>query len=209
MGSGSSSGWNVAAMPGLFVLCAPPLSNQRHPSHPHPHPSLQDFYSLTLDSMAESKNERLWFKTNMKLANLWVGLREGAKAAKVGGCGAGLGLGWRGVAWWEAAQVCLIQSGDVAGQADMLRQPSMSFALCICIHACPLPPPTCPSLCHRHRHRRCPAGPARAAPVVPDGGGAGRPEEGHAAAGDLCAGDPDAHRGQEQQEAQGAVPGGG
>ena len=81
-------------MPGLFVHCAPPLGNQRHPSHPHPHPSLQDFYSLTLDSMAESKNERLWFKTNMKLANLWVGLREGSKAAKVG---AGPGLGCRGV----------------------------------------------------------------------------------------------------------------
>jgi COP9 signalosome complex subunit 2 len=45
---------------------------------------LQDFYSLTLDSMAEAKNERLWFKTNMKLANLLVGMKEGAKAAKVG-----------------------------------------------------------------------------------------------------------------------------
>ncbi|PRW18415.1 COP9 signalosome complex subunit 2 [Chlorella sorokiniana] len=44
---------------------------------------LQEFYSLTLDSMAESKNERLWFKTNMKLANLWVSLKEGGKAAKV------------------------------------------------------------------------------------------------------------------------------
>ncbi|PSC72680.1 COP9 signalosome complex subunit 2 [Micractinium conductrix] len=44
---------------------------------------LQDFYSLTLDSMAEAKNDRLWFKTNMKLANLWVDLKQGAKAAKV------------------------------------------------------------------------------------------------------------------------------
>lgn len=44
---------------------------------------LQDFYSLTLESMAEAKNERLWFKTNMKLANLWVELREAGKAAKV------------------------------------------------------------------------------------------------------------------------------
>lgn len=44
---------------------------------------LQDFYSLTLDTMAESKNERLWFKTNMKLANLWVSLRDSGKAAKV------------------------------------------------------------------------------------------------------------------------------
>eukprot|EP00887_Chlorella_sp_A99_P001483 scaffold8.g1483.t1 len=44
---------------------------------------LQDFYSLTLASLAESKNERLWFKTNMKLANLWVSLRELGKAARV------------------------------------------------------------------------------------------------------------------------------
>lgn len=49
----------------------------------------QDFYSLTLDSMAEAKNERLWFKTNMKLANLLVGMKEGAKAAKVGPAAAG------------------------------------------------------------------------------------------------------------------------
>jgi COP9 signalosome complex subunit 2 len=44
---------------------------------------LQEFYSLTLESLAGSKNERLWFKTNMKLANLWVGLREAGKAADV------------------------------------------------------------------------------------------------------------------------------
>jgi hypothetical protein len=53
------------------------------PAEPRVH-ALQDFYSLTLDSMAEAKNERLWFKTNMKLANLLVGMKEGAKAAKVG-----------------------------------------------------------------------------------------------------------------------------
>ncbi len=43
--------------------------------------------------MAEAKNERLWFKTNMKLANLWVGLKEAGKAAKVGrvGCVGGQG----------------------------------------------------------------------------------------------------------------------
>ena len=44
-------------------------SRQRHPRRRH---ARQDFYSLTLDSLKESKNERLWFKTNMKLANLWV-----------------------------------------------------------------------------------------------------------------------------------------
>lgn len=33
----------------------------------------------------------------------------------------------------------------------------------------------------------------------------GRPEEGHPVAGDLRAGDPDVHRAEEQQEAEGAV----
>ena len=56
----------------------PPL-----PSHPIPLPFCQDFYGLTLESLADSKNERLWFKTNMKLANLWVGLGEGGQAARV------------------------------------------------------------------------------------------------------------------------------
>lgn len=44
---------------------------------------LQEFYALTLAALAEAKNERLWFKTNMKLAHLWVSLKEGAKAARV------------------------------------------------------------------------------------------------------------------------------
>lgn len=44
---------------------------------------LQEFYSLTLASLVESKNERLWFKTNAKLANLWLTLRETGKAARV------------------------------------------------------------------------------------------------------------------------------
>ena len=44
---------------------------------------MQDFYSLTLDSLAQAKNDRLWFKTNMKLANLYVSLRDMGRAAKV------------------------------------------------------------------------------------------------------------------------------
>jgi COP9 signalosome complex subunit 2 len=43
----------------------------------------QEFYGLTLEFLADSKNERLWFKTNMKLANLWVGLCEVGKAGRV------------------------------------------------------------------------------------------------------------------------------
>ena len=61
---------------------------------PLPARRLQDFYSLTLESMAEAKNERLWFKTNMKLANLWVSLKEAGKADKVGTRGIGVFVWW-------------------------------------------------------------------------------------------------------------------
>jgi COP9 signalosome complex subunit 2 len=44
---------------------------------------LQEFYGLTLGALAEANNERLWFKTNVKLANLWLGLKETNKAAEV------------------------------------------------------------------------------------------------------------------------------
>jgi COP9 signalosome complex subunit 2 len=32
---------------------------------------LERFYDTTLASLKDSQNERLWFKTNMKLAKLW------------------------------------------------------------------------------------------------------------------------------------------
>ena len=44
---------------------------------------LQDFYGLTLDAMKEAKNDRLWFKTNVKLANLWLSLKQTAEAETV------------------------------------------------------------------------------------------------------------------------------
>lgn len=33
---------------------------------------LESFYELTLESLKHAKNERLWFKTNTKLANLYL-----------------------------------------------------------------------------------------------------------------------------------------
>jgi hypothetical protein len=32
---------------------------------------LEKFYDTTLSALKDSQNERLWFKTNMKLAKLW------------------------------------------------------------------------------------------------------------------------------------------
>jgi COP9 signalosome complex subunit 2 len=44
---------------------------------------LQEFYSITLAALAEAKNERLWFKASIKLADLWVSLKEWSKADQV------------------------------------------------------------------------------------------------------------------------------
>ena len=64
------------------VPASPPRSP--HPACTRPRPTAaQDFYSLTLDSLAQAKNERLWFKTNMKLAHLYVGLKELGRAGRV------------------------------------------------------------------------------------------------------------------------------
>lgn len=70
-----------------LLHCPPAWLPPLHCPPPPSHFALQEFYSLTLDSMAEAKNERLWFKTNMKLANLWVSLKEAGKAAKVSRAG--------------------------------------------------------------------------------------------------------------------------
>ncbi|CAK0735525.1 COP9/signalosome complex subunit Csn2 [Coccomyxa viridis] len=44
---------------------------------------LQDFYGLTLDALREAKNDRLWFKTQLKLCGLWFKLREYSRGAKI------------------------------------------------------------------------------------------------------------------------------
>ena len=44
---------------------------------------LQDFYGATLHALADAKNERLWFKTNLKLCGLWFKLQEYGRTAKI------------------------------------------------------------------------------------------------------------------------------
>ena len=44
---------------------------------------LQNFYGVTLERLADAKNERLWFKTQLKLCTLWFQLKEYGKAAKL------------------------------------------------------------------------------------------------------------------------------
>ncbi|KAJ3249160.1 hypothetical protein HDU77_007842 [Chytriomyces hyalinus] len=44
---------------------------------------LEEFYSLTLDCLNENKNDRLWVKTNLKLAKLWLDRKEFARLGKI------------------------------------------------------------------------------------------------------------------------------
>lgn len=44
---------------------------------------VQDFYGLTLDALKEAKNDRLWFKTQLKLCGLWFKLKEYGRGAKI------------------------------------------------------------------------------------------------------------------------------
>lgn len=44
---------------------------------------MQNFYGTTLESLAEARNERLWFKTQLKLCGLWFQLKEYGRASKI------------------------------------------------------------------------------------------------------------------------------
>ncbi|KAK9794025.1 hypothetical protein WJX73_004702 [Symbiochloris irregularis] len=44
---------------------------------------LQNFYGTTLEALAEAKNERLWFKTQLKLCGLWFKLNEYGRLARI------------------------------------------------------------------------------------------------------------------------------
>ena len=43
---------------------------------------MEKFYSLTLDSFQSTNNERLWLKTNIKLARLWLDKKEYGQLSK-------------------------------------------------------------------------------------------------------------------------------
>uniref|UniRef100_A0A061QWV0 COP9 signalosome complex subunit 2 n=1 Tax=Tetraselmis sp. GSL018 TaxID=582737 RepID=A0A061QWV0_9CHLO len=44
---------------------------------------LQEFYETTLRALEEAKNERLWFKCNLKLCSLWFSLKEYGRMSKI------------------------------------------------------------------------------------------------------------------------------
>ena len=43
---------------------------------------MEKFYSLTLESFQSTNNERLWLKTNIKLARLWLDRKDYAQLVK-------------------------------------------------------------------------------------------------------------------------------
>mmetsp|Transcript_6044 Transcript_6044/g.12312 ORF Transcript_6044/g.12312 Transcript_6044/m.12312 type:complete len:437 (-) Transcript_6044:212-1522(-) len=44
---------------------------------------LQEFYETTLKALEDAKNERLWFKTNLKLCKLWFDMKEFARMTRM------------------------------------------------------------------------------------------------------------------------------
>eukprot|EP00252_Welwitschia_mirabilis_P014702 TRINITY_DN3245_c0_g1_i2.p1 TRINITY_DN3245_c0_g1~~TRINITY_DN3245_c0_g1_i2.p1 ORF type:complete len:442 (+),score=83.74 TRINITY_DN3245_c0_g1_i2:232-1557(+) len=44
---------------------------------------LQEFYQTTLKALEEAKNERLWFKTNLKLCKIWFDMEEYGRMSKI------------------------------------------------------------------------------------------------------------------------------
>ncbi|KAK2641044.1 hypothetical protein Ddye_022807 [Dipteronia dyeriana] len=44
---------------------------------------LQEFYQTTLRALEEAKNERLWFKTNLKLCKIWFDMGEYGRMSKI------------------------------------------------------------------------------------------------------------------------------
>lgn len=44
---------------------------------------MEAFYSTTLSNLAEAKNDRLWLKTNLKLAKLWLDRKEYLRLTKI------------------------------------------------------------------------------------------------------------------------------
>lgn len=44
---------------------------------------LQNFYETTLKALEKAKNDRLWFKTNLKLCNLWFKKQEFGRMTKI------------------------------------------------------------------------------------------------------------------------------
>lgn len=49
---------------------------------PEDMPYMEMFYDMTLDAFQGTNNERLWLKTNIKLAKLWLDRKEYARLAK-------------------------------------------------------------------------------------------------------------------------------
>jgi COP9 signalosome complex subunit 2 len=43
----------------------------------------QDFYETTLAQLEKARNDRLWFKTNLKLVGLWFKMQEWGRMQRI------------------------------------------------------------------------------------------------------------------------------
>lgn len=44
---------------------------------------LQEFYETTLRALEKARNDRLWFKTQLKLVGLWFKMKEYSRMHKI------------------------------------------------------------------------------------------------------------------------------
>lgn len=44
---------------------------------------LQQFYEVTLEALQRAKNDRLWYKANLKLCNLWFKMKEYGRMSRI------------------------------------------------------------------------------------------------------------------------------
>ena len=65
------------------ALCSTWLPDMRDAAADVTGHKVQGFYSATLEALTGASNERLWFKTQLKLCGLWFGLKEFSRAAKI------------------------------------------------------------------------------------------------------------------------------
>ena len=67
----------------LDLVSAPPPASAGAHDEGRQLSLLVDFYETTLAALQEAKNERLWFKTNLKLGKLWFDREEYSRLQRI------------------------------------------------------------------------------------------------------------------------------
>jgi COP9 signalosome complex subunit 2 len=59
------------------LWCPPAYASLLH------HAAPQEFYETTLRALEKARNDRLWFKTQLKLVGLWFKMKEYSRMHKI------------------------------------------------------------------------------------------------------------------------------